>query len=519
MDNLVGFEVFIRLSPTKIGIFEHNPPVCRLVLLLDRNAINLAAISGKEKACTRRNYGRNRKRLYGGAERDLSFKMEGAQYMIFSNSAVLLMHKVVILSLLLSFSLNQLFAEDFSTVNGDKLAHFFDAFEKRNGPVRVVSFGDSMAAAYDSIAIFLMNRFLTNRPFAGTSFNNSYNTSIWSSTNGATALPASGWWFSYLFKIPRGSSIWWENYLNVQGVLSDQLGLYWVAQPEGGPFDLMVSDKGGEWVKKLSLDGYSPTVVGRCTNITVSLIEHRMAVQSSAGTNYIIGPELVNTRTNGIHMGWLDYSGLTYYDILAVPLAIREPILKGFAPDLLIWHLKEEIPILPLGLDENESWFKKSAPEMDVLYIGTPWYAFDLGGALTIEQNRIVRAWALEHNRGYLDCMTSSPNYEWLRDNGYMRDFIHQTTQGSTYVAQYAWYDIGFFALGADRRLEIMKSNEVLTLNCNFRSGLVYEFQSSSNLIDWTTFFRTNGNGDLGRIQVPTESLATEYRVKLLPPE
>ncbi|MGZ8941078.1 MAG: hypothetical protein ACXW32_17875 [Limisphaerales bacterium] len=36
-------------------------------------------------------------------------------------------------------------AEDFSTINSDKLTHFTESFAHRTGSVRVLSFGDSMA--------------------------------------------------------------------------------------------------------------------------------------------------------------------------------------------------------------------------------------------------------------------------------------------------------------------------------------------------------------------------------------
>ncbi|MGZ8941077.1 MAG: hypothetical protein ACXW32_17870, partial [Limisphaerales bacterium] len=86
----------------------------------------------------------------------------------------------------------------------------------------------------------MVTKFLAKRPLAGTTFNNSYNRSIWYSTNGATLAPASSLWFSTHFRIAQGSSVWWaeEDWDNVHGIVSDRVGIYWIAQPMGGALDL-----------------------------------------------------------------------------------------------------------------------------------------------------------------------------------------------------------------------------------------------------------------------------------------
>lgn len=408
-------------------------------------------------------------------------------------------------------------AQDYSTTNGHKLTRFTESFARRPGPVRVLSIGDSMADSYRSLTLNLVNRFLEKRPYAGSSLNNAYNKVLWNSTNGATVVPPSALWLSYQFKVPQGSSVWWEHQFHPFGITSDRLGIYWVAQQEGGSFHLLISERGGEWKTKLILDGFSPKPVGRSAFLDLPTSEYRLLAASSTGTNYIIGPELVNTAAKGLHVAWLDYSGLSISQVLQVPAAVREPIFRAFGADLLIWHFKEIPTGLGAALEENEMIYQTAAPQMDVLYIGTPWFAFDGGGAQTIEQNVIVRAAALRHGRGYLDCMTSAPDHEWLLQHGYMDDNIHPNYAGSEFLAEKGWLDIGFFSLGADRRLTFSKGVRSMFLEATLATGISYEFQSSTDLIHWSTFETRTGPAEPARIPVGTDDSGKHYRMRLKP--
>lgn len=411
-------------------------------------------------------------------------------------------------------------AEDFSTINGDKMPRFFATFAERQGPVRVLCFGDSMSDAYQSISLYLVNQMMTRRPFAGTSFNNSFNRTLWRSTNGATVVPPENRWISYQFRVPEGANLWWDNQLNANGVLSDQLGLYWVAQPEGGPFKLFSSERGREWVQIAELDGYSPTLVGRSTNINVPLSEYRLKVESVSGTNYIIGPQQVNRQTNGLHIAWLSYQGLTLPEVMAVPLSVREPILRDFAPDLLIWHFKESYVFFPFyeaGLEETHNWLRNADPEMDVLYIGTPRFANDDGGTMTYDENRIIRAFAIAKGRPYMDCMTPTLDLEWMREQKYFADTWHLSYPGSTYVSQGGWKDLGLFTLGARRNIALRQTGGTMLLEAALVPWVTYEFQSSTNLADWTTFETQSGLSGAVSIEIPADRAESNFRLKMMP--
>jgi hypothetical protein len=407
------------------------------------------------------------------------------------------------------------------TTNLVALNRFFDAFEMREGPVRVLAFGDSMSDSYQSIASHLIRRMMVKRPFAGISFNNAFNRSMVSATNGATLEPPSSLWFSYTIKVPAGASAHWENQQDSGGVLADRIGLYWISQAGGGDFDLMISEQGGEWTKVASLNGRSALPEGSVTNITVPLSKYRVQVKSVSGVNYVLEPELVNSTAKGLHAGWLDYAGIRLQQVSGVPRAIRVPILRAFRPDLIIWHFKEGGSAIGMreALEENEAWFKATVPEAEVLYIGTPYSEDAVGGADTVAENHLVRDFAVSQGRAFVDCMTPGGSYEWLRDHGYMQDVIHPNNAGGAFLASAAWDDLGFLALGLHRRLTLERASPSFILGATLAPGFIYSFEQSTNVMHWETFhFRTNEAGEVELRLRPAEPVR-QYRMRVQPME
>jgi len=67
-------------------------------------------------------------------------------------------------------------AEDFSTLNRDHLARFKQLLEAKSRPVRILSFGDSMADSFRSPTYELLARLDRKFGAVGFSFNNYRNT-------------------------------------------------------------------------------------------------------------------------------------------------------------------------------------------------------------------------------------------------------------------------------------------------------------------------------------------------------
>lgn len=404
------------------------------------------------------------------------------------------------------------------TTNLNKLGHFWSAIESSNRPVTVVSFGDSMADSYRSIPFHLMNRLRSNFGTAGFSLNNYGNNAMYRLENGATLLYADQIWFSYYFAVPPASAVYWDSQANPGGVYCNSAGIFYVSHPNGGTFTLSVSTNAGPWATKVTLNGYSPTPVGHFTNLNLAPNYHRLRVDTITGTNYIIGNSCVSTQGGGIHAVFMDLGGVALATVTNVPLSIRAPIFAALKPDLLVWHMKEPLEPLEACLRECEQWWSNSAPSCDVIYIGTPWGAVDQTTTTTLDQNTIVRAVAVDCGRTYADLMNPTTSYPWMLSQGYMDDGTHLSWNGSLFCLNIMWDDLGFYALGLNRRLALQRSGGNLQLQYATSDKARYRLESSTNLIQWnvvatnsltTTTFTTN---------LPSINRQIYYRLNLAPP-
>lgn len=377
--------------------------------------------------------------------------------------------------------------DEIGSVNRDKLNQFRAAVESDDRPVTVVSFGDSMADSYRSPTFHLMNKLTARFGSAGFSLANYRNTALYRLAGGAAQLPNGPFWFSYYFDVPAGGSVWWDNQVSPGGAYCDSAGIFYVTQPEGGLLKLLVSTNGGPWTTKLTLDGHSESPTGHFTNVVLSADNYRLRVDSEAGMNYVIGPHTLKTRSGGVHAVFMDWPGIHLGQITNVPLAIREPIFAGLQPDLLVWHMKEDgASSTGARMEENECWWRHSAPDCDVLYIGTTWLSTDVDSTTTQDQNRIVRQVALNHSRAYTDLTQPTTSYAWLQSSGFMADETHLNSAGGLFCANIIWDDVGFFALGLDRELSVSTDASEIWLNYTISPGAVYQLESSADLRNWT---------------------------------
>lgn len=425
-------------------------------------------------------------------------------------------------SLLVSFAVATLTvgeanATDFSTTNTGTIASFWAAAESTNKPVTVVSFGDSMADSYRSPTFHLMNKLATRIGIAGYSLNNYKNTALWVITNGSYEVQTGPLWFSQYFALPAGSSFWWNNQLNAGGVACDVAGIFYVAQPQGGQFNFSISTNGGPWTPHLVLDGYNVTAVGRYTNVALPQNNYRIRLDSIAGTNYVIGRHQVLSHSGGVNATFVDYPGISLGQVTNVPLAIRQPIFAALNPDLIIWHMKEPLTALTSRMEENERWWSNSAPNTAVLYIGTPWGDYDTNTTQTIDGNVIARNIALNHHRAYVDLMQPTVSYSWLLTNGFMADGVHLTSAGGLYCANIMWDDLGFFALGLDKKISLAKTGSQINLSYNTSTGAVYRLEVSTNLQTWSAVVTNSvGNALFSTNFIPPTTPAY-YRLGLRP--
>jgi hypothetical protein len=411
-------------------------------------------------------------------------------------------------------------ATDFSTMNRESVGRFWSALESSNRPVTVVSFGDSMADSYRSVTKHLMDRLLVNHGSAGYSLNNYRNTTLWNASGGATAKSVDAYWFSHYSHVPGGGAVWWENQINPGGTLCDQAGLYFISQTNGGQFRLLISTNEAPWAPLFTLNGYSEQPQGHFTNVALPLNRYRLRVEGDTGTNYIIGPSAIATATNGIHAVFVDWPGIHLGQVTNVPATIREPIFAALNPDLLVWHMKEETHILFAHSNRMaacEAWWANAAPNCDVIYFGTPWNSTDATNTWTMDQNAITRDVALQFNRTYVDLMTPTVDYQWLVTNGFMADWIHLNSAGGLFCANLLWNDLGFYAIGVERRITLQSAGAQLELSYPVTTNAIYRLEVSTNLTHWTGVLTNPISAGLFTTNFTPAPGPEFYRVNLAP--
>jgi hypothetical protein len=409
-------------------------------------------------------------------------------------------------------------AADLSTTNRASLQHFFDAVDPPKRPVTILSFGDSMADSYRSIGFALMNQFSARMGVSGYAFNNYANALLYNLTNGAQALGPSSLWYSTHYQVPATGAVWWTKENSNAGILSDNVGVFYVAQPNGGVFSISVSTNAGPWGTLLTVDGYSEVPVGRFTNISLNLQFHRLRIDSVAGTNIVLGPQLLNSQSPGINIAFMDYPGISLGEITNVPLSIRTPIMKALAPDLLLWHMKEDgSEGTRLRMIECEQWWSNAVPDLSVVYMGTPYVSLDTHTTWTEEQNTIVRSVAVDYRHTYVDCMTPAVSYPWMLSKGFMVDSTHLNFSGSSYLAGFVWYDLGFFSVRIPRSLTIESLLNECRLSYATALNILYTLESSDDLTNWQPMFSTTGDGNTFTTNLAQTVSRRWYHLRLNP--
>ena len=409
-------------------------------------------------------------------------------------------------------------AADLSTTNRDCLSHFWTVADETNRPVTVVSFGDSMADSCGSISFVMMNRLVQRFGIAGYSLNNYQNATLWYTEGEAELIPPGPFWFTYHGLLRPGGAMRWEKEWSSGGVRCDRAGVFYVSYPAGGLFNLLVSTNAGPWNLALTVDAQSETPQGQFAKVDLPLNLYRVRLEGISGTNYILGPQLLNRSSSGVHAVFADQGGISLGQVTRVPLAIRAPVFQELAPDLLVWHMKEGSDQATIdGLLECEQWWASAATNCDILYIGTPWASVDTNSSYTISQNSLVRSIALSHDRAYVDCMTPAVSYPWMVAQGYMVDATHLDRSGSTYLANIAWDDLGFFGLRCPRSLVISQAGASLKLDYTTAVGVNYALEHSYDSSTWEGISTNSGTGDILSKTITGTAPKEMFRLRLQP--
>jgi hypothetical protein len=106
----------------------------------------------------------------------------------------------------------------------------------------------------------------------------------------------------------------------------------------------------------------------------------------------------------------------------------------------------------------------------------------------------VVRNIAVQFGRAYADLMQPTISYDWLLTNGFIVDGTHLNSAGGLLCANIMWDDLGFFALGLDRRVHLEQVGSQWQISYNVSTAAVYRLEFSTNLSEWQPLF-TNATG------------------------
>jgi hypothetical protein len=398
--------------------------------------------------------------------------------------------------------------------------------DRSNGPVTILAFGDSVSQTYRSIQLSLFARMAANFGSAGYSLLVPWNAALFETGGGASITSATtNWWTPHAILPPSGFVLW-TNQIDSSGSLPcDDVGVFWISQPDGGQFTLSVSTNGGPWSDPLlTLDGYSPVPAGRFKSIVLNRQPYRIRVDGLAGTNLILGPRYLDRASSGVNIAFMCQDGANLNQIFSLPTNVLAPVISALNPQLVVWHMKELADIGQSGLSNRlydlEALWKSSVTNGDVMYIGTPYDLSDLTTVWTPIQNALVRQAAVRDHRAYIDCMTPCVSYQWMTNNGFLDDTIHPSNLCNSFLANIVWDQLGLSGLRADRLLNVESLAAGFRLVWFTGPGLSYELQSSSDLMQWSNLTSTIGDGTVQAYTNSSSSSTTHFfRLRITYPE
>ncbi|MGC3960283.1 MAG: hypothetical protein QM813_20845 [Verrucomicrobiota bacterium] len=328
------------------------------------------------------------------------------------------------------------------------------------------------------------------------------------------------WWMQYLM-MPPPAIVAWRNQSQVSGAtLCDLIGLYYCVGPEGGQMQVDVATNGGAWLPLELLDTYRETIETRYARWQLPLGYYQMRVRSLTGiTNRVLGPEMLNSHSNGISTAYLWNDGANLKSILSFSPQILGPVFSNIHPDLIVWHMKELANLgevtLSNELERLEGFWKTVAPDAEVVYIGTPYEAIDSTNVHTVIQNRLVRDLALRTGRCYVDCMTPFGSFAQMVTNGYLDDVVHISNPGYAFMNTLVWDQLCFEALRQDRRLMARGTLAAPVLSFQSFTNIEHVLQTSSNLSDWSIVTSLQGDGTRKAVTNPPAHSPVFYRMLL----
>lgn len=423
------------------------------------------------------------------------------------------------------------------------------AFREGSPIFRVIAivFGDSMADSYRSIGFCLMDELIQKYGIAGYAMNNYRNHTmpvmsggaLWINMSYSSNILAWGkYWFTDFGLVTPGGSMTWNNQHHPWGLLCNNLGPLMVKNPAGGDIAISISTNGGPFGIVLVTNTYTAGATGEGFPVLIDLPldYYRMKIDGITGSNIVVGPYIEDTTAPGIVATFIDKGGIALRSVTNVSVNIRNPIFKVLSDAgnrtnvTLLWHMKEFADQSTLdGLIECDLAWSNSLPDALFKYIGTPLISSDVDylttDTITVVHNEIIRSFAIQAKKDFVDCLNPCVSYQWFSSMGYLSaDGVHLPVEGSRYLLPIVWDSYGFFT-GVSNTVASFAQQEGNEVQFGYytSTNATYTIQYSTNLNsrEWYDVPGTAGVGSGWRTNTTGINLSEAnrfFRLRLTPP-
>lgn len=248
-------------------------------------------------------------------------------------------------------------------------------------------------------------------------------------------------WWGLWHRATNGTTVQWGTYGSSTGAVATHIGFYWRAQPQGGSFSFRISKDGAAFTEQAVLDGYAAVPEARYTNWTVTAGAYRVqAAISTDVTNVYIGPEIYDTRNNGVVGFYVNKGGLNLSQLGQVPAGVWDGVLTNFNPDLIIYNMAEVPDIGETAFEQHltntwAAWTRKATNA--VVWVTGQAFRGNSDDYMHARENIILRRAALDNGWIYTDTRADAQSWERSIALGYMRgstvseDIVHFAPAGA----------------------------------------------------------------------------------------
>jgi hypothetical protein len=345
------------------------------------------------------------------------------------------------------------------TVNMQNLTNFSAAMTQTNRSIRIMTFGDSVAAWGTGSKLNGLVPILQKQQQVYAGFMNQDGLPSWVSGGAYGALSPAGawqttdtnWWTGNSVLVSNATTFEWRSYSG--NINADTAQIYYFMTPGDGSMLAQIKFNGGSWetLATLSADG-----VYGLTNYTTNLVSLHgegayqfQVVGQGGGTSgrvRVMGGGLWVEHRPTIRLSENSAGGMAWNDWTNIPENVRAAFWTNESPDLILIEEKSDAVVWSNTMPTVLNQISNLLPHADVVIIGTtqistnhPAY-FTNGGVAA--QNAVGRNLALSYNYAYWDGFSPVPTFEqmvdfkWTVAVNYTDTDVHLNMVGGTALGQ-----------------------------------------------------------------------------------